>query len=149
MDFEINVYKDCDTKHLPVKKIKAIVEKVLTGEAIGKGKVSVIFTDNKKIKALNKAHLSHNYPTDVLSFQIGDDCIDGEIYISAEMARKQAQQYKVSLQNELLRLAAHGTLHLVGYDDSNYNMRRSIRRLENKYISLFYKGYVEHVRANY
>lgn len=59
----------------------------------------------------------------------------GEIYISAETAEKQANEYGVSLTNELMRLTAHGALHLCGYDDGTEADKEAMHKLENKYIS--------------
>jgi len=99
----------------------------------------VIFAGNDLICDLNKKYLQHDYPTDVIAFALGANEIDGkvnigEIYIGVEVAKQQAEEYSVSLTNEIKRLAAHGALHLAGYDDSTAELREQMRRLEDKYI---------------
>jgi rRNA maturation RNase YbeY len=58
----------------------------------------------------------------------------GEIYISLEQARRQAREYKVTLKEELLRLATHGTLHLLGYDHKKKNQAKIMKAKEEKYL---------------
>jgi probable rRNA maturation factor len=57
------------------------------------------------------------------------------VYISVEKAEEQAKDYGVSLMNEILRLVAHGVLHLVGYDDDTPEKRNEMHQLENLYIA--------------
>ena len=71
---------------------------------------------------LNRKHLGHNGPTDVLSFDLRDDVntnttVDGEIVMSVDMAARQARQRGHTVEAELALYAVHGTLHLLGYDD--------------------------------
>jgi len=56
--------------------------------------------------------------------------------ISADTAERQAKDYKVSLKNELKRLAVHGALHLAGYDDSTDKERAKMTELENKFLGI-------------
>jgi rRNA maturation RNase YbeY len=72
----------------------------------------------------------------VITFSLNDDdrFIDAEIYICVDVAEEQASEYKVSLSNELLRLAVHGTLHLCGYKDKSEEEQKLMRQLEDKYL---------------
>jgi probable rRNA maturation factor len=80
------------------------------------GSISITFCDDKYMKKLNSKYRGKNKTTDVLSFEFGDkDKIIGDIYISVPTAKKQAKEYNVSLMDEILRLANHGTLHVLGY----------------------------------
>ena len=78
----------------------------------------------------------YDYPTDIITFPLEDEVLDGELYISLDTAARQAKEYGVSLTNELMRLVAHGTLHLVGYDDATDQQRKEMSRLEDNYIQL-------------
>jgi len=87
---------------------------------------------------LNNEYLQHDYYTDVITFSLNEDDtkeIDGEIYICVDVAEEQAKEYKVSLSNELSRLAIHGLLHLCGYGDKTDEEQKLMRSLENKYLS--------------
>ena len=139
MKFEIHIFNDTERKRIPRVKMRRVIENVLRGEkwrkeTISSATVSVILVDDAKIHAMNIEFLQHDYPTDIITFPLEEDCIDGELYISVDTAAKQAADYGVSLTNELMRLAAHGTLHLVGYDDATEAERKEMSRLEDHYI---------------
>ena len=79
--------------------------------------LSVALVDDPYITARNQKFRDDPRPTDVLAFSLGDraDMI-GDIYVGFEQAARQAAELGVSLQEELVRLAVHGTLHVLGYD---------------------------------
>lgn len=135
MSVIINVFIDSEKKYLPEKKIKSVVTATLVGEGKKNALINIIITSDKRITELNKKFLKHNYATDVLSFELDVEPLMGEVYISVDTALRQAKEYKVSLLNELQRLAIHGTLHLLGYDDTNKNDREKMKELENKYLN--------------
>ncbi len=142
MGININIYNSSSLKHLPKSKTKRVIENVLGGEGIEDAEISLIFAGNSLIRKLNKDYLQHDCTTDVIAFALEENeieheaiiNIDGEIYIGVEVAKRQAEEYSVSLACEIKRLAAHGTLHLAGYDDSTAELREQMRQLEDKYI---------------
>lgn len=90
-----------------------------------KAEVSVTFTDNEGIHALNLAHRGIDRATDVLSFPLfdgedydtdGDAVLLGDIVLSLERAGEQALEYRHSFEREVAFLTVHSTLHLLGYD---------------------------------
>jgi probable rRNA maturation factor len=139
MKFEIHIFNDTEHKPIPRAKMYRVIENVLSGEKwrgkpIASASVNVILVDDAKIHAMNKEFLHHDYPTDIITFPLEEDTIDGELYISLDTAARQAAEYGVSFTNELMRLAVHGTLHLVGYDDATDEERKEMSRLEDRYI---------------
>jgi probable rRNA maturation factor len=100
--------------------------------------VNVVVVDDEEIARLHGQFMADPSPTDVLTFDLRDDLadgvIEGEIIVSAETARRQAQQFRVNPAEELLRYAIHGTLHLAGYDDHTAADRRRMRREENRVL---------------
>lgn len=113
---------------------KAVL-RTLEGECIDNADVSVILVNDDEILELNTKYLHHNYTTDVITFPLDEGKkVEGEIYISVDTAREQAKEYLVTFINELTRLAIHGTLHLVGYDDATKKERLQMHELENKYL---------------
>jgi probable rRNA maturation factor len=79
--------------------------------------ISVALVDDTAITALNLRFLNAPGPTDVLAFSLGDRAeLIGDVYVGFEQAARQAAEVGVSLQEELVRLAVHGTLHVLGYD---------------------------------
>lgn len=85
--------------------------------------VSVTIVDNEEIHAINLEHRGIDRPTDVLSFPMfdedfddGEDCVLGDIVISLEKAKEQAESYGHSIEREIAFLTVHSVLHLLGYD---------------------------------
>lgn len=135
---KIVVYNSSNYKFLPIKKIINYLNYVLKGEKKNNAVVNVVYVDKDEILKLNNEYLQHDYYTDVITFSLNEDDtkeIDGEIYICVDVAEEQAKEYKVSLSNELSRLAIHGLLHLCGYGDKTDEEQKLMRSLENKYLS--------------
>lgn len=106
--------------------VKRAVLAVLDFEDFGRrAEVSVTFTDNEGIHALNREYRNVDRPTDVLSFPLsdgedydtdGDAVLLGDIVISLERAKTQAEEYGHSFEREVAFLTVHSMLHLLGYD---------------------------------
>lgn len=111
---------------------------VLKGEKVEKDfSISVVFGDNRIIRSINRKFFDQNYNTDVISFPLGEDAWpNGEIYVSLDMAKRQAKEFEVSFTQETRRLLIHGTLHLLGYDDRTRRGRAEMAKLEDHYLSL-------------
>lgn len=111
---------------------------IINGEKLNYTEVNVIFTDDEMIHKINREFLNHDYPTDVISFELSDEIpiVDkvAEIYISVDKAIEQARFYKVTPENEIARLVAHGLIHLAGYDDKSTAEKLRMRRKESYYI---------------
>ncbi len=110
-----------------VKKIKKKLYKVLKNER-SSGELNIIFVDNKYIKRLNRCYRKVNRATDVLSFSMMENGVIGDVAISKEEALKNAKISGVKPDQELLRLALHGALHLLGYN------HKEMRDKERKYL---------------
>lgn len=130
----ITVFNTHPRTRLARDVIAAIVRRVLRGEGVARGMVSVVLVDDATLRCMNREHLGHDYDTDVITFPIESDPVEGEIYISLDRAREQASEFRVGLYDEVLRLAAHGALHLAGYDDATPNLRQEMTRLEDHYL---------------
>lgn len=97
--------------------INKICQQVVKEEEIkGEYEVNIIFVDDPFIKNLNSRFRGKDCPTDVLSFPFDTPEFLGEIYISLETAKKQAEEYNHTLTREIAFLTVHGLLHLLGYD---------------------------------
>ncbi len=131
----INVFNVSIFKFLPIKKIRNALCHTLDSENIQSADINVILTGEEAIQNLNKEYLGHDYVTDVISFPLDEDELSGEIYICVEQAGRQAEEYHISLRNELLRLAVHGALHLLGYDDKTEAERIVMFEKQEKYVA--------------
>lgn len=103
---------------LEPRSVEAAVLAVLQAEAPGPAEISIAFVGDTEIERLNFEYLSHQGPTDVISFPLSRPgaAVVGDVYIGAEQAGRQAEELGMPLAEELLRLAVHGTLHVLGYD---------------------------------
>ena len=98
--------------------LKTAVQTTLTHEKIESAALSILLTDDAEIQVMNRDYRGEDRPTDVLSFEAGDELGDylGDIAISVETAVLQTENAGHQLVEELQLLAVHGTLHLLGYD---------------------------------
>jgi probable rRNA maturation factor len=98
-----------------------------------------IFTNNAFISKLHADYFRDGSPTDVITFPFSaaNTPIEGEIYISVEMAADQAKTYDSSYIREIYRYCIHGVLHLLGYNDGTYEERQLMRQKEDIYLSNF------------
>lgn len=110
-----------------LETIKKLVDFTLKHQNIENAIFNIIIVDNKTIHYLNKEYRGIDRSTDVISFALEDESdfvkleyrVLGDIYISIEKAREQAQTYGHSFLRELSFLTVHGILHLLGYDHMN------------------------------
>ncbi|MEW6652072.1 MAG: rRNA maturation RNase YbeY [Bacteroidota bacterium] len=100
------------------------------------------FVGTSTIVDINKQHLEHNNPTDIITFNYSDErhTFDAEIFISVPEAIDNSKKYGVTPDNELGRLIIHGILHLLGYDDTIASKKRTMKKLENE-LTEKYKRY--------
>ena len=104
------------------------------------GNISFLFTSNEQIKLINKEYLNHNYFTDVISFDYTEkDLVSGDIVISVEEVKKNADFYGADLDEELRRVMIHGVTHLLGYMDVSQEEKEIMREKENEALHLWKK----------
>ena len=125
---------------LSVNKARSIAHGILKHLELTEKELSIFFTDNSRIKELNKTYRAIDKPTDVLSFPMDEPFLLGDIVISVEMAESQAGKFKWSLDKELARLLIHGILHLLGYE--HVKGGRQARNMREKEKEIF-KGLEE------
>lgn len=116
--------------------INIVIEKVFEYEDVNPRNVSVLITDDEEIHGLNLEYREKDSPTDVLSFPLFDEDgnLDeeelGDIVISLERAKAQAEEYNHSLKREVAFLTAHSMLHLLGYDHENGEQEMYVKQDE-------------------
>ena len=101
--------------------------------------LEINFINSDKIREINRRYLSHDYSTDILTFNYSDEIsvIDGEIIISLDDARNNSKKFKVLFKREIVRLVIHGILHLSGFNDNNRSNKIKMKRMENKLLNRF------------
>jgi probable rRNA maturation factor len=97
-----------------------IVRAVLRAERVPHALLSVTFVSDRRIAALNRAHLGRSGATDVIAFGFAQrraaDPVIGDVYIAPTVARSNAAAHGVSIREEIARLVVHGVLHVLGFD---------------------------------
>lgn len=102
------------------------------------GELTYIFCTDEKELAVNREFLGHDYYTDVITFDYSTpQCVSGDVFISWEMIRSNATDAGVSAENELLRILAHGLLHLTGQGDKTPETKAEMTRKEEYALSLY------------
>ena len=131
---QVQVFNESNQKPVPRTKIQEVVRRVFASEGIKEAEINVIIVTDEKIHELNLEFLQHDYTTDVITFPLSENPLEGEVYISADTARNQAVEFGVTLTEEILRLAAHGALHLAGDNDATPEEKKIMSTLETKYM---------------
>jgi rRNA maturation RNase YbeY len=101
------------------------------------GEIAYIFCDDAKILEVNKTYLQHDYFTDIITFDYCEGAVlNGDIFISLDTVRTNAQEFGVTFENELHRILIHGILHLCGQEDKTPEARLEMTRKENDALQM-------------
>lgn len=118
------------------KKYKIDFEKIvsaLDSLALRDSEVSIVLTDDAEIHALNRDYRGMDKPTNVLSFELGDDILLGDIFISLDTVRREAKMANISVDEHTAHMVVHGVLHLLGYDHLD---DKQAKKMESKEIRI-------------
>ncbi|MBW4728701.1 rRNA maturation RNase YbeY [Prevotella melaninogenica] len=101
------------------------------------GEIGYMFVDDEKILEVNNEYLGHDYYTDIITFDYDeDDVLNGDLVISLDTVRSNAELFKKSYEDELNRVIIHGILHLCGINDKGPGEREIMEENENKALTL-------------
>lgn len=101
------------------------------------GDVAYIFCDDEEILRVNRQYLQHDYYTDIITFDYDeDDVISGDLFISLDTVRTNAEQLGLPYEQELNRVIIHGILHLCGINDKGSGEREIMEAAENKALAM-------------
>ena len=128
-----------DVKMPAIKKRETTfwIRRVASGYGKKCGDIAYIFCSDEKILEVNKAYLQHDYYTDVITFDYTEgDKISGDIFISVDTVRSNAEQFGTDYDEELHRIIIHGVLHLCGINDKGPGEREIMTRHENEALKL-------------
>lgn len=140
-DFQIEIINNQDFIPVDEKRLSALTEKTLTLLNADRAILNVLIVDNEAIHEINNQFLQHDFPTDVITFPIHDDSqlsgkqpLEGEIVISAQMAKEIAETVSWPALHELSLYLIHALLHLCGYDDLNEQDQKRMRKKERELL---------------
>ena len=115
------------------------IETIILSENKTLGEISYVFCDDAYLHNINMQYLNHDTLTDIISFDYTEgDIISGDIFVSIERVKDNAIDFKVSFEEELKRVLAHGVLHYCGYKDKTNTDATLMRTKENEKIKLFH-----------
>ena len=116
------------------------IEKIVSLHEGGIAEIVYIFCSDERLLEINKSSLSHDYYTDIITFPYKQGTeIESDIFISVDRVRENAKQFDTAFETELLRVIAHGLLHLTGYADKTEDEKSVMRKQEEEAIELFFK----------
>ena len=128
-------YQTSNVKMPPIRRrdVSAWVRRVAADYGKRVGEVAYIFCDDEKILEVNRQYLNHDYYTDIITFDYcEDDTISGDLFISLDTVRSNAEAQGTPYDEELHRVIIHGILHLCGINDKGPGERAIMEAAENK-----------------
>jgi probable rRNA maturation factor len=135
----INFYNEGVSYKLKHKlKVKNWICDTISAEGKHLDQLSFIFCCDEYLLGINEQFLKHSTYTDIITFDNSerDGFITGDIFISIERVKENAEKFKVAESDELHRVLIHGTLHLLGYPDKPKKNKIIMTAMENKYLAL-------------
>ena len=121
---------ECHGVHIPIAigRLTEFARVVLKALGVKRSMLSITFVTSRKIAVMNKQHLGHSGPTDVITFALGeapDGSLIADVYICPDVARRQAHELGVGVREEIARLVVHGILHSCGWEHPEGDGRTS------------------------
>ena len=132
-------YQTEDIAMPPIKKRETTewVKQVAVTYGKKVGEVAYIFCSDEKILEVNRQYLEHDYYTDIITFDYTEgNRISGDLFISLDTVRTNAEQFEQPYERELHRVIIHGILHLCGINDKGPGEREIMEAEENKALAL-------------
>lgn len=137
MALEINFSVEYEANLIDTEKLDALVLYICKLFAVADAQISIAIVDDKQIHDINNRFLSHDCPTDVISFDISDDFEDVEIFdiiVNAQLAFAKAQEFGHAGIAELALYICHGMLHNLGYDDLEPEKAKKMHEKEDEIL---------------
>ncbi len=129
-------FEDIQPFSIQNNHIQKHVNGLIVNELKESGDISIIFCSDEYLLKINKQYLSHDYYTDIITFDyVDENIISGDLFISFDRIIDNAKQFDTELIREVYRVVFHGILHLVGYNDKTADEQKLMTEKENFYLS--------------
>ena len=122
---------------IPVALMREACVAALRGEGVKSAEISVLVVGDAAMRGYNRKLLGHDYTTDVISILLGatpQAALMGQLILCLPEARRQAKLHDIPVGEELARYVVHGTLHLLGYDDTREKERAKMWAMQEKIV---------------
>ena len=139
------------TKKINTRRLRQMLLVVLEKLEVSEAELGISLVNAREMAKINREFLQHTGSTDVITFDHsepgqpkprGGVPLHGELFICVEDAMQQAQEFGTAWQSEVVRYAVHGVLHLLGYDDLKPDLRRAMKREENRLVRWLEKSFL-------
>lgn len=131
-------FENTEEIELP-KNVTSWIEELIEEEEKKLGDITYIFCDDEYLLEINKQYLQHDYYTDIITFDyVKGKIISGDIFVSLQRISDNSSTLAIPFEKELLRVTAHGVLHLCGYNDKTEEEEKLMRSKENYYLEKYY-----------
>ena len=129
-------YEDIQPLKLQKTALKKHINNLIISELKEMGEISIVFCSDTYLLSINEQYLNHDYYTDIITFDYGDnDIISGDLFISLDRVIDNAKTFNVEKSKELFRVIFHGILHLIGYNDKSREEKKLMREKENQCLN--------------
>ncbi len=121
------------------RNLKSWIKFVVESHHKKLGEINFVFASDEYVIEINREYLKHNYFTDIITFNYNSlDLVSGDIFISVDTVKRNANTYSVSFVNELHRVIIHGVLHLIGFDDKTEELQMIMKEQEDRSLEILY-----------
>lgn len=128
-------FEDHQPFELESTKFNQKISYLIDNEGFIKKDITIVLCSDSHLLKMNKEHLNHDYFTDIITFSYNTkNQISGDLFISVDRIKDNAERFKVSFDKELERVIYHGVLHLCGYDDKTVDEISVMREKEKYYL---------------
>lgn len=121
-------------------RLKGFIRELFEREEQGLSHLQYVFCNDEYLLRINQEFLKHDTYTDIVTFELSPDpdITEGEIYISIDRVKENAERYEITENYELHRVMFHGALHLCGYRDKTKKEVEIMRQKEDEYLKLYF-----------
>ncbi len=139
MPIQVLIHHSELVRNCDVRRMKKSIQSIAEDYGWVHGDISIALISDLEIREVNNNHLSHNYATDVISFDLSNnnDFLEGEIIASVETADREAKEHGWQGDDELLLYVIHGMLHIIGLGDKKAKETKVMRDAERHYLNQF------------
>lgn len=132
-------YEEVGFRLIDETKFSDWISRVVVSENRVMGSLSYVFCTDEYLLDLNQKYLSHDTYTDIITFDYCEgNTVSGDIFISIDRVNENSKAFDVSFDEEVLRVCAHGVLHLTGYKDKSEEDAALMRQKEDEKIEMFH-----------
>tara|TARA_B100000886_G_scaffold330328_1_gene280670 strand:+ start:1588 stop:2088 length:501 start_codon:yes stop_codon:yes gene_type:complete len=122
-----------------IKKLSDTLSKYARIQDYDIKKLQYNFVSKEALLKMNKKYLNHKTHTDIITFNYtSNKKLEAEFFVSGWAINKSAREHGQTIENETLRVIIHGVLHCMGYNDGNKEEINNMRKMEDKFISMFH-----------